>query len=109
MLNQHTSKINICLPEPKRDLCAMTGQLHRGQRSKLSQEERLARKICFENSYRERDPDEIPETVFTGTASMVCGEVLAILAGSRTDVIPDCPQGLVLTNVKGEGFFDNLY
>ena len=84
----------------------MTTRLHRGKRSKPSKEQRLARKIAFENSFRTQDPDEIKETVFLTKAEFLGGEVLARLRGPREDEIPEIPQGLVLSNGRGEGFFD---
>jgi hypothetical protein len=84
----------------------MTTRLHRGKRSRESKELRLARKIAFENSFRTQDPDEIKETVFISNSELLGGEVLARLKGEREDEIPEIPQGLVLSNGRGEGFFD---
>jgi hypothetical protein len=84
----------------------MTGRLHRGKRSKESKEQRLARMVAFENSFKTRDPDEIQETIFTSTPDKLVGEVLARLKGEREEEVPECPQGLVLTNHYGLGFFD---
>jgi hypothetical protein len=84
----------------------MTGRLHRGKRSQESKEQRLARMIAFENSFKTCNPDEIIETIFTDTPDKVVGEVLSRLRGERETEIPDLPQGLVLTNNYGGGFFD---
>ena len=85
----------------------MTTKLHRGKRSKESKEHRLARIIAFENSFKTQNPNEIKETVFLKNADFLRGETLSRLkGGDREDEIPDCPQGLVLSNDFGEGFFD---
>jgi len=84
----------------------MTTRLHRGKRSKASKEERLARKICFQNSFRTQNPDEIKETILVQDSDFVSSEVLALVKGERETEVPICPRGLVLSDNYGEGFFD---
>lgn len=77
-------------------------------------EEKIARNYVYQHSIsacRNNDPDEVRERVFVGTSEEVVGAVLAELKDQRTKgeegEIPDYPQGLVISDSRGEGFFDS--
>ncbi len=81
-------------------------------------EAKLARNYVYQNSTsacRNRDPDEVRERIYTGTSEQVVCHVLAEIGRleqkNKTNIkraeIPEYPQGLVISDSKGEGFFDN--
>ena len=80
------------------------------KRSKLSIEERKAKRYVYKNSrwikQGEKDNVEIPERVFTKTAVELTGAVLAMVGDARETVVPEYPQGLVLESGRGGGYFD---
>jgi len=74
----------------------MANRTHRGRRSIDSLGQRKARRFCFENS--KYDP-RLQERVFIKTPSDT-----AVFLGNPT-VLPDTPQGLVLTDNHGAGAY----
>lgn len=88
------------------------------RRSKQKLEERLAKRYVYKNSktvHRCNDPNEVRERIYTGTANDVTAHVLSRIRElevelqkdvRREGVIPDLPQGLVISDGRGEGFFD---
>jgi hypothetical protein len=68
-----------------------------------SREFRNARFFCFRNSKRDV---KTQESVFVGNPEDLKIFVEATVPGALTEDIPDCPEGLVLTNNHGEGYFD---
>ena len=80
------------------------------RRSKRKLEEKAARQYAFKHSVRTTGQRmniiEVKETVYIGTAEELAGAVLAIVAGERTGMIPEIPQGLILSDSRGEGFYD---
>ena len=76
------------------------------KRSPGKLEQKKARSYVFRNLDRPRDPDDPPELVFTGTADDIKEAVLLELKGVRSGEIPEYPQGLVVSDRRGEGYFD---
>jgi hypothetical protein len=79
------------------------------RRSPKKLEERIAKQYVYKNSVsacRNNDPDEIRERIYTGTPDAVREHVLTECKGERQGVIPDYPQGLIISDSRGEGFFD---
>jgi hypothetical protein len=69
-----------------------------------SREFRNARFFCFCNS--KFDPEK-QESIFVGKPEDLKVFVDATVPDAYAADIPDCPEGLVLTNNHGEGAFDN--
>jgi len=72
-------------------------------------EAKIARNYCYEHSetkHRNNNPDEITERIYTGTAEEIEGAVLAELQDNRTGLIPEYPQGLVISDSIKQGFFN---
>lgn len=81
------------------------------KRSPKKLEIRAAQKYIYQHSVnvnRNNNPDEMRERVYTGTAEDVAGAVLAECKGERSVAIPEYPQGLVISDSRGEGFFDGV-
>lgn len=76
------------------------------RRSKKKLEEKVARQVAFRNSEVSHDRDKIREVIFVGTPDQLKGDVLAIIRDHREGDIPEIPQGCVLANPIGEGFYD---
>ena len=81
------------------------------KRSPRKLEERLAKKYVYQNSVvanRNNSRDEVRERIYVGTPDDVVAAVLAEAAGDRSEdgVIPFYPQGLVISDSRGGGFFD---
>ncbi len=73
-------------------------------------ESRLARKYVYQHCIWKKDGlrrnTQITECIFTGTEKAMRETVLAELKDKRSGEIPDYPQGLVISDSRGEGFFD---
>lgn len=76
--------------------------VHRGQRSIESLEYRKARQYCFSNS--KFDP-ELQERIFTKTPDKVTAFVEIAVPWVDEEEIPECPQGLVLSDNHCTGAF----
>lgn len=77
------------------------------RRSPGKLEHRKARNYAYQHCRVSPEKDEIKEIVFAGTPEELEAAVLSVLQGERTGAIPELPQGLVLSDSHGEGFFDN--
>ena len=80
---------------------------HRRRIGKL--EAKLARNFChahLESRNRNNDPDEISETMFTGSLEEMRETVLAEIGEDRTGEIPEYPTGLVCFDSYDKGFFN---
>jgi hypothetical protein len=79
------------------------------RRSHGKLEAKLVRQYVFKNCIKEPDikDGEVRETVFTGTDEDAKSFVLAEIGEHRTGTIPDAPQGLVIHDTNGRGFYDN--
>jgi hypothetical protein len=82
-------------------------------------EVRLAQKLAKSASVhvrRQNNQNEINEKVLVGTADEIRGAVLAEIEVLEIELghkivrteIPDYPQGLVISDSRGEGFFDGV-
>jgi len=87
------------------------------RRSQKKLEERIARQYVYKHSKsacRNNDPDEVRERIYTGTPDEITEHVLAALGELelkeqitvKREPIPEYPQGLVISDSRGEGFFD---
>ena len=79
------------------------------KRSPAKLEERLAKQYLYKNSVtacRNNNPDEMRERIFIGTPDEVKEAVLSEVKGQREGIIPDFPQGLIISDSRGTGFFD---
>lgn len=79
------------------------------KRSLKKLEERIAKQYAYKHSVsacRNNDPDEMRERIYTGTSQDCAGAVLSEMKGERNGLIPDYPQGLVISDSRGEGYFD---
>jgi len=56
--------------------------------------------------HRNNNPDEIKETIFTGSTDEMRSYVLSEVGESRTGEIPDYPQGLVCFDSCKRGYFN---
>ncbi len=83
---------------------------HRRSRAKI--EEKLAKQYCFAHCvsrHRNNNADEIREKVFVCLPEAVTAAVVARMAEfelPRSGEVPECPQGLVLSDSRGGGAFD---
>ncbi len=85
---------------------SMSNRTHRGKRSYESKEFRKARSYCFENSWY--DPT-FQERIFIGeSADVVAAVNLSLGFETMPEHIPDVPQGLVLTDNRGRGVFQQF-
>lgn len=83
--------------------------VERREKFKQFTEEKLARQYVYKHSIsacRNNNPDEIRERIFTGTPEDLKGAVLAEVKDKRQGGIPDFPQGLVVGDSRGTGYFD---
>lgn len=81
------------------------------KRSPKKLEERIAKQYAYKHSVtacRNNCPNEMRERIYTGTPDGVREHVLAECKGVRTGAIPDVPQGLIISDSRGNGFFDAL-
>lgn len=79
------------------------------KRSPKKLEERIARQYAYKHSVsacRNNNPDETRERIYTGTPEQLEGAVLSEMQGERNGAIPNIPQGLVISDSRGEGYFD---
>jgi hypothetical protein len=79
------------------------------KRSPKKLEERIARQYVYKHSKsacRNNNPDEVKERIYMGTTDDLREHVLAEIQGERQGEIPEYPQGLVISDSRGEGFFD---
>jgi hypothetical protein len=80
------------------------------KRSPKKLEERIAKQYAYKHSVtanRSNDPDEMRERIYTGTEKQLTEHVLVEMQGiQRSGVIPEFPQGLVISDSRGEGYFD---
>jgi len=70
---------------------------------------KLARNYVYTHKitrHANNDPDEVREVIYTGTPEELQSEVLSKLQGERSGYIPEYPQGLILYDSRGHGFFD---
>ena len=75
-------------------------------------ETKKARNYAFQHSAHttgtRKNIIEVEETVFVGTPEELEAAVLAELGGERSGLIPEVPQGLILSDSRGAGYFDLL-
>ena len=79
------------------------------RRSPKKLEEKIARQYAYQHSVtanRNNTKEEMRERVFIGTSKDLAEAVLAECKGDRQGAIPDFPQGLVISDSRGEGYFD---
>lgn len=80
------------------------------KRSPKKIEERKAKKYAFQHSiirHRNNALDEMTERIYIGTPDELQGAVLAECKEAREGTVPEIPQGLVIGDSRGEGFFDS--
>jgi len=106
--------LELRLPQPNVEVCVSSrihqgrkkvfmAKTHRGQRSRESREIHAARKYCIENS---RYDLLKKESTYLGTQDECEKAVLTAVRDIREDILPETPQGMVISAPNYDAFLE---